>query len=119
MSVLFYLLLGLVAGVLSGVLGIGGGIIIVPSLVLLFGLSQHTAQGTTLALMVPPIGLLAAWTYYKQGHVDIKIAAFICIAFFFGALLGAKFATNLSETVLTRVFGVALLLVSLKMIFFK
>jgi uncharacterized membrane protein YfcA len=119
MSILAYLLLGLVAGVLSGALGIGGGIIIVPSLVFLFGLSQHTAQGTTLALMVPPIGLLAAWAYYKQGHVDIKIAAFICIAFFFGALLGAKFATNISDTALTKIFGIALLLVSLKMIFFK
>jgi uncharacterized membrane protein YfcA len=119
MSILAYLLLGLVAGVLSGALGIGGGIIIVPSLVFLFGLSQHTAQGTTLALMVPPIGLLAAWAYYKQGHVDIKIAAFICIAFFFGALLGAKFATNISDTALSKIFGIALLLVSLKMIFFK
>ncbi len=77
MNILCYLILGSVAGALSGALGIGGGIIIVPSLVLLFGLSQHTAQGTTLALMVPPIGLLAAWTYYKQGFVDIKIAAFI------------------------------------------
>jgi uncharacterized membrane protein YfcA len=69
--------------------------------------------------MVPPIGLFAAWTYYKQDYVNIKAVAFICIAFFFGALLGAKFAANISDTVLTKIFGVALLLVSLKMIFFK
>ena len=73
MNILLYLLLGLLAGVFSGLIGIGGAIIIIPSLVFVFGLSQHTAQGTTLALMVPPIGLLAAWTYYKSGFVDLKI----------------------------------------------
>ena len=92
MNIFLYILLGVVAGIFSGLIGIGGGIIIVPALVLLFGLSQHSAQGTTLALMVPPIGLLAAWTYYKQGLVDLKIAAFVCIGFFIGGLLGAKFA---------------------------
>ena len=70
-----FLLLGLLAGVLSGLLGIGGGIFLVPALVFVFGLTQHEAQGTTLALMVPPIGLLAAWTYYKQGNVNLGIAA--------------------------------------------
>jgi uncharacterized membrane protein YfcA len=118
-NILLYLILGLVAGIISGLIGIGGGTIIVPVLVFLFGLSQHQAQGTTLALLVPPIGLLAAWTYYKQGFVDLKIAAFICLGFFFGGLLGAKFATKLSNVVLERVFGVALLLIPLKMIFSK
>jgi len=71
-----------------------------------------------LALLVPPIGLLAAWTYYiSRGHVDLHVAALICIGFFFGGLLGAKFATKLSDIALERVFGVALLLISLKMIF--
>jgi uncharacterized membrane protein YfcA len=116
---LAYLLLGLVAGTLSGLIGIGGGTIIVPALIFLFGFSQHLAQGTTLALLVPPIGILAAWTYYKQGYVDLHIAAWICLGFFFGGLLGAKFATNLSNVVLERIFGVALLLISLKMIFGK
>jgi uncharacterized membrane protein YfcA len=119
MSTLLYLILGLVAGIMSGLIGIGGGTIIVPALVFLFGLSQHQAQGTTLALLVPPIGLLAAWTYYKQGYVNLEIAAFICLGFFFGGLLGAKFATKLSNVVLERVFGIALLLISLKMIFTK
>jgi uncharacterized protein len=116
---LLYLLLGLAAGIISGLIGIGGGTIIVPVLVFFFGLSQHQAQGTTLALLVPPIGFLAAWTYYKQGYVNLQIAAFICLGFFFGGLLGAKFATKLSNVVLEKVFGVALLLIALKMIFSK
>lgn len=110
------MILGLVAGTLSGLIGIGGGVIIVPALVFLFGLSQHEAQGTTLALLVPPIGILAAWTYYKQGCVDLKIAAFICLGFILGGLFGAKFAISLSNVQLERIFGVALLLISLKMI---
>ncbi len=119
MNTLLYLILGLVAGTLSGLIGIGGGTIIVPALVFLFGLSQHQAQGTTLALLVPPIGFLAAWTYYRQGYVDLKIASLICMGFFFGGLIGAKFATKLSDITLERVFGVALLLISIKMIFTK
>jgi len=116
-NILPYLLLGWVAGVFSGLIGIGGGVIIVPALVFLFGFSQHQAQGTTLALLVPPIGFLAAWTYYKQGYVDMGAAGLICAGFFLGGLLGAKFATELSNAALERVFGIALLLISLKMIF--
>ena len=116
MNIILYLLLGLVAGTFSGLIGIGGAIIIIPALVLLFRLSQHTAQGTTLALMVPPIGLLAAWTYYKSGFVDLKVAGLICLGFFVGGLVGARFATEISEQVLRRLFGVVLLLASLKMI---
>jgi uncharacterized membrane protein YfcA len=119
MKVFLYILLGLVAGVFSGLIGIGGGIIIVPALVLLFGLSQHTAQGTTLALMVPPIGLLAALAYYKQGFVDLKVAAFVCLGFFVGGLVGAKFAIAIPETILKKMFGVVLLAVSVKMILGK
>jgi len=119
MNIFFYVLLGLVAGIFSGLIGIGGGIILVPALALLFGLSQHTAQGTTLALMVPPIGLLAAWTYYRGGFVDLKIAALICLGFFVGGLVGANFAVGISEQVLRKIFGVALLAASLKMILFK
>ena len=119
MKVFLYVLLGLVAGIFSGLIGIGGAIIIIPVLVLLFGLSQHAAQGTTLALMVPPIGLLAAWTYYKEGFVDLKIAAFICLGFFIGGLIGAEFAAKIPNDILRRIFGVVLLLASLKMIFFK
>ena len=119
MNILLLLLLGLAAGILSGLLGIGGGILIVPALVFVTGLPQHTAQGTTLALMVPPIGLLAAWTYYKQGCVDIKIAALICLGFFFGGLIGAKFATAINAALLKKVFGIALLVTAMKMILSK
>jgi uncharacterized membrane protein YfcA len=119
MNVFFYLLLGLVAGTFSGLIGIGGAIIIIPSLVLLFGLSQHTAQGTTLALMIPPIGLLAAWIYYKQGFVDFKIAGLICLGFFIGGLIGAKCATSIHPVLLKKLFGVVLLIAAVKMILAK
>lgn len=114
-----FIILGLVAGSLSGLIGIGGGIIIIPALVFLYGLSQHQAQGTTLALMVPPVGILAAYSYYKNGHVDIKMAALICLGFFFGGFFGAKFANLIPSMVLQKVFGSALLLIALKMIFGK
>ncbi len=117
MSLLFYILLGLLAGVLSGLIGIGGGVIIVPSLIFWFGFSQQEAQGTTLGLLVPPIGILAAWTYYQQGYVNFKVAALICFGFVLGGLLGAKIAVDLPSEVLEKVFGIALLLIALKMIF--
>ena len=115
-SVAAYAVLGLSAGVLSGLVGIGGGILIVPALVLLFGLSQHQAQGTTLALLVPPIGALGAWTYYKQGYVDLRLAALIAAGFFFGSLLGARFSVGLSDRALARVFGSAVVLIGAKML---
>ena len=118
-EIFFYVLLGLIAGALSGLIGIGGGIIIIPALIFLKGFSQHLAQGTTLALMVPPVGILAAWTYYKNGHVDLKIASFICLGFFLGGLLGAKFANIIPGIALEKIFGIALLVIALKMIFFK
>src|SRR5437879_1042859 len=90
-----YILLGLVAGALAGLLGIGGAIFIVPALVFFFGWEQHIAQGTTLAMLVPPIGILAAWTYYRAGHVDIKVAGLMCIGFFAGGYFGAVLANQL------------------------
>ena len=116
---LIYIILGIAAGILSGLIGIGGGIIIIPALVLLCGLSQHEAQGTTLALMVPPVGILAAWTYYKHGHVNLPVAAFICIGFFFGGLIGAKIACTFNNCLLEKIFGASLLLIGCKMLFFK
>ena len=119
MNVTLYLLLGLITGIFSGLIGIGGALIIIPCLVIFFDLSQHTAQGTTLALMVPPIGLLAAWTYYRAGFVDLKIAALICAGFFFGGLIGARFATEIPDQLLRKIFGIVLLLASIRMILFK
>jgi hypothetical protein len=118
-DIFLYLLLGLVAGILSGLIGIGGGILIVPVLVLLFSFSQHQAQGTSLAVLLLPIGLLAVWTYYKAGHVNIQAGALIAAGFFIGGLIGAKIAVGISDELLNKIFGVALLLIAIKMIFFK
>ena len=119
MIVLGYILLGLVAGSLSGLIGIGGGVIIVPALVILFGLSQHTAQGTTLALLVMPVGLLAAWTYLRSGHADLRIALFIALGFIVGGLIGAQFANSVPESVLRKIFAVTLILIAVRMFFTK
>jgi len=118
-NIILYIVLGLVAGISSGVLGLGGGVILIPAMLFFFNLSQAKAQGTTLALMVPPIGLLAAWTYYKRGCVDVPMAGFICLGFFFGGLIGANIAVGLSEHILKKIFGFALLFISLKMILSK
>jgi uncharacterized membrane protein YfcA len=118
-NIIVFVALGLVAGVVSGLIGIGGGIVIIPVLVFILGFSQHSAQGTTLATMVPPIGILAALTYYQQGYVDLKAAALICAGFVIGGFFGAKIATHISNAVLEKIFGIALLIISLKMIFTK
>ncbi|HAO93945.1 MAG: permease [Deltaproteobacteria bacterium GWC2_56_8] len=119
MDIISFIVLGVLAGAVSGLVGIGGGLVVVPALVFLFGFSQHQAQGTTLAMMVPPIGLLAAWTYYKAGNADLKVAGFLCIGFFIGGLIGAKTANVIPTGVLKKVFGAFLLIVSLRMIFWK
>jgi hypothetical protein len=100
-------------------LGIGGGIILIPALIFIFGLSQLQAQGTTLALMVPPIGLLAALRYYQSGNVKLGMAGFICLGFFAGGLIGANLVQNIPEHLLRRIFAVFLFLVSLRMFFGK
>lgn len=115
MNILICLLLGLAAGTFSGIVGLGGGVIIVPALVLFFGMSQHLAQGTTLAVMVPPIGILAAWTYYNQGYVDIKVALFVAIGFLVGGLIGAKIAVMLPNEILKKIFACVLFAIGLKM----
>ena len=109
------LLLGMVAGYFSGLVGIGGGIIIVPALILLFGFSQHAAQGTTLALLIPPIGILAVISYFQKGYVDVKSAIIICIGFVIGGYLGGRMAINISEEVLKKIFAVALIAVGVIM----
>ncbi len=118
-TLIILLLIGILAGALSGLIGIGGGIIIIPALVFILGFSQQTAQGTTLALMVPPIGLLAAWSYYKDGFVDIRAAAFICVGFVLGSYFGARFATGIPQEALKKVFSIILILIAIKMFFSK
>jgi len=119
MNFTLYIILGAVAGIFSGMFGIGGGTILIPALVYLCGLTQHQAQGTTLAIMVPPIGLLAVMRYYYSGNVKLGMAAFICVGFLFGGLIGANFVQNFSDPLLKKLFGVFLLAVSVKMIFTK
>lgn len=116
MDILLYALLGLGAGVLSGLLGIGGAIIIVPSLVYFFHMSQHKAQGTSLGALLAPIGIFAFWTYYKAGNVDGKAAIVIAIGIALGAWVGGIWAQQLSDLALRRVFGVLLLAVGAKML---
>lgn len=112
-----FVILGLAAGMLSGLIGIGGGVIIVPALFFIFGLTLHQAQGTTLAMMVPPVGLLAAWQYYRHGFVNLHAAGLICAGFVVGAFLGADLAIWLPNAALQKLFGVAMILVGLKMLF--
>lgn len=114
-----FIVLGLAVGVLSGVMGVGGAVFIVPALVYLFGWQQHMAQGTTLAMLVPPIGILAAMKYYQAGHVDIRVAALMCVGFFVGGYFGGLIANQLPADTLRKIFGVALLLISIKMILGK
>lgn len=113
---LLFILLGLVAGAISGLVGIGGGVIIVPALVFIFGFSQKLAQGTTLALLIPPIGILAALTYYKQGNVDLHAAGFMIVGFVVGSLLGAKYVSHLSNAAAIRVFAIFLIMIGIKML---
>ena len=106
--------IGLAAGVLSGMVGVGGGIIIVPALVMLLGFTQKNAQGTTLAMLMVPVGIFAAMTYYRAGHMNIKAALFIGLGFLVGALIGAQYAVRLPEHTMTRIFGGLLLAVGMK-----
>lgn len=119
MNQALYIGLGLVAGILGGMFGIGGGTILIPALVYLFGLTQHQAQGTTLAIMVPPIGLLAAMRYYYAGNVKLGMAALICVGFFIGGWIGANFIQNVPDLALKRLFGLYLLIISVRMIIGK
>ena len=119
MQIIWLLLLGLAAGVFSGVSGIGGGIIIVPALFYFFGYSMHQAQGTTLAMLVPPIGIMAAWAYYQKGYVDIPAAAMIAAGVVAGSGLGAKVGIGFSEDTLRKVFAVLLISVAVKMLMHK
>jgi uncharacterized membrane protein YfcA len=113
---LAFIALGLVAGALSGMIGLGGGVFIVPALVLLFGFSQHRAEGTTLALLIPPIGILAVLPYFKSGWVDVRAAGLICVGFVLGGWLGGQLATGVSEVVLRRIFASALLVIATRLL---
>lgn len=112
-----FVLLGLIVGMLSGVLGLGGGIFLVPALVFLFGFSPHQAQGTSLAVLIPPIGLFAALEYYRKGYIDFPIVGLICLGFIFGAYIGAFFVDRIPVPLMRRIFGVFMFFIALQMLF--
>jgi uncharacterized membrane protein YfcA len=116
-TVLLLILVGLAAGALSGMVGIGGGIIIVPALVYILGFSQLQAQGTSLGLLLLPVGILAVMNYYKQGYIDIKVVAIMCISFIIGGWLGSKFTLSIPQEIVKKIFAIVLLLVAGKMLF--
>ncbi len=118
-QLIIILLIGLMAGLVSGALGVGGGIIIVPSLIFFLGFSQHMAQGTSLAILLLPTGLFAVLQYYKNGYVDIKVALILMILFVIGAYLGSLLSVNIPDKMLRKIFGIFMLLVSIKMIIGK
>ncbi|MBY0481927.1 MAG: sulfite exporter TauE/SafE family protein [Chitinophagaceae bacterium] len=117
-TILLLLLVGLVAGTLSGLVGVGGGIIMVPALVLFLGFTQKQAQGTSLGIMLLPVGILAVLQYYKQGYLNFNTVLIMSAAFVVGGFLGSKLALSLSDDKMKKVFAIILLLVSLKMLFF-
>jgi uncharacterized membrane protein YfcA len=116
MIFLLYVIVGLVIGVVSGALGIGGGVLLIPAFVWIFKFDQQMATGTTLAVLVPPIGLLAALEYYRRGKVEWEAALVIAITFIVGAYLGARLAQDLPDATLRLLFGLMLIYVGIRFI---
>ncbi len=118
--VLFVLVsIGIVAGMLGGVIGLGGGIIMIPALTIFLSMDQRMAQGTSIAVMLPPIGLLAAYNYYKGGYVNMKYAMIIALAFLIGGYLGSKMALTVPVELVRKSFAVVIVLIAIKMYFTK
>ncbi|MBK9249942.1 MAG: sulfite exporter TauE/SafE family protein [Ignavibacteria bacterium] len=118
-NILIIALIGIVGGVLSGFLGLGGAVIIIPALVFILGYSQQMAQGTTLLMLVMPVGSLAAYQYYKAGNADIKTALILGAAFFISAYVSAKYVTHIPQEMLRKIFAVVLVVIAVKMFFQK
>jgi uncharacterized membrane protein YfcA len=116
---LILIVIGIITGIMAGMLGIGGAVIMIPALVYLLGVSQQTAQGTSLAVMLPPIGVIAAYNYYRAGHVDIRFAIILAVFFLVGSYFGSKLALNIPENILKKIFGILLMIVAAKMLFSK
>ena len=117
-TIIILLLIGLAAGMLGGMVGIGGGIVIVPALVYFMAFSQKTAQGTSLALLLLPVGILGFLQYYRAGHINLKATAVIAVAFIAGSYFGSKMALSLSQDMLKKIFALLLIAVAVKMLFF-
>ncbi|MFZ1369334.1 MAG: sulfite exporter TauE/SafE family protein [Ferruginibacter sp.] len=117
-TVLIIILVGVAAGMLSGLVGVGGGIIIVPALVYFIGFSQKTAQGTSLAMIMLPVGIFGVLQYYKQGHVDFRIVGVLAIGFLAGSFFGSRIALSLPQETLKKYFAILMILIAIKMLFF-
>jgi uncharacterized protein len=117
-TILIIILVGISAGMLSGLVGVGGGIIIVPALVYFIGFTQKTAQGTSLGLIMLPVGILGVLQYYKQGHVDYKVVGILAIGFLAGSFFGSKIALSISQDTLKKIFAVLMIIIAVKMLFF-
>jgi uncharacterized protein len=117
--ILLLTIIGLIVGFFGGMFGVGGGVILIPALVYIIGMEQHTAQGTSVAILLPPIGIVAAYNYYKAGHINIKYAIIIAITFVVGSYFGSLLAVHLPDQVSKKIFAVILFVISIKMFFFK
>jgi uncharacterized membrane protein YfcA len=116
-TIIMLLVVGLAAGMLAGLVGVGGGVIIIPALVYLLGFTQKEAQGTSLGILLLPVGILAVINYYKQGYIDIKAVIIISLAFVIGGFFGSKLALAISQETLRKVFGTLLLVLAIKILF--
>lgn len=114
MDILMYIIIGIAAGTLSGLFGIGGGIIIIPALVFLKGFSQLKAQGTSLMVMLPPVGILAFMEYYKKGNTDLTAGIVICITMLLSAKFGGQLANVLPMNIMKKAFGIFVILIGIK-----
>ena len=117
-TIIILILIGVASGVLGGMVGVGGGIIIVPALVYFLGFSQHTAQGTSLGLIMLPVGIFGVMQYYKQGHVDFKVVGILAVGFLTGSYFGSKIALSLSQESIKKLFAVLMIIIAVKMLFF-
>jgi len=118
-TLLLLILTGLVTGAFAGLMGLGGGLILIPALVFIFGFSQQMANGTSLAVMLPPIGMFAAYNYYKAGQVNLKYALILAAAFMIGSYFTSAWAVKIPETTLRKIFSIFLFLVAIRMFFSK
>jgi uncharacterized protein len=117
-TIIILLLVGLAAGMLSGLVGVGGGLIIVPALVYFLAFSQKEAQGTSLGILLLPVGILGVWQYYKSGHIDFKVVGMVSAGFIIGALFGSKLATKIPDQTLKKAFACMMIITACKMLFF-
>ena len=118
-TIIILSIIGILTGIFSGLLGVGGGLIMIPMFVFFLGFSQHMAQGMSLAVMLPPVTLLAAWNYHKAGYIDWKIALIVSVLFIIGGFFGSKIALKIDQQMLKKVFGVLIILAGLKMLLGK